>query len=230
MRLTNPWGAAALAVCALAACGEARDVVGFTGAQSSCASCHTAPDEGPPFRNRAGQLETAGSHDRHIAGGISAPIQCSECHVIPRGLAEPTHIDGVPTVTFAGTLARTGGAPATSCGTTYCHGGAFAGVNNIPLWFAAKPVDDTCGTCHGFPPASGLHVQHVGAEYGTGDPRPTVTCNDCHGALLRATHVNGIKNIVTNNLLQSYDPPTKTCSSVACHPSVGVSSGAAWPP
>jgi hypothetical protein len=155
---------------------------------------------------------SGGAHDRHIAGaGVTVPINCSECHVVPQSVGDPGHIDGAASISF-GPLARTGGLSPTSCGATHCHGG-FPGGNaaNAPAWFAAR--EEACGTCHSLPPPTGQHERHVGEG---------IACTACHGDLLRTTHVNGIVNIG----LETYSRPNRafpgTCTQVCHH------DGVAW--
>jgi predicted CxxxxCH...CXXCH cytochrome family protein len=213
-RVGSVWTAAAVA-CALAGCGESRSAPAAI-TQAGCAGCHSAPGEGPPFRDPSGSTDqgriTVGAHDAHLNGNISAPIACSECHTVPRTIGDPGHIEDSPDDLRFGPLARTGGASPTytppGCATVYCHG-SFAGGNgaNAPTWLAGAAAA-ACGTCHGLPPATGRHAEHVGVQVG-GTP---VTCNTCHGPVGNPTHVNGIKNVVITN----WDPEFRTCAQ-ACH-------------
>lgn len=217
MRLTNPWSVAAL-VCALAACDEARDVEGFTGAQSSCASCHSAPDEGPPFRDAEGgtspSLPSVGAHTAHLQADLSSPLECGACHTVPQTVSDPGHLeDRGPADVVFGALARARGASPTYGGATcavYCHG-QFTGGNagNTPSWLGG-PAAAECGTCHdAFPagPPTGEHARHVVGE--------SIACDTCHGPILQTTHVNGVVNLAV-----LFDPVTGTCQD--CHgPAIG---------
>jgi predicted CxxxxCH...CXXCH cytochrome family protein len=206
------WGAVAAAAFALAACNEARVAQSPLGADSSCAGCHTAPGEGPPFRDQTGSTDTnrvtVGAHDAHLHPELSSPFSCGECHKQPEKVGDPGHLDTIPpgTVQF-GPLAHTGGANPTyvrfGCQAVYCHGN-FRGGNrsNAPSWLGGAAVGQ-CGTCHDLPPPSGRHQIHFSVG---------VRCDQCHGPLLEATHVNGVVDVA----LPVYDPQFKTCAQ-ACH-------------
>lgn len=206
------WGAAAAAAMVLASCGEARTAQTPLAAASECASCHTAPGEGPPFRDQTGSTDphrlTVGAHDAHLHPDLSAPLSCAACHRVPQKVNDPGHLDALPPdVVQFGALARTGGANPTftnfGCQASYCHGN-FPGGNrdNAPSWLGGAAAGQ-CGTCHGLPPPSGRHPEHAAAG---------VRCDQCHGAFLPATHVNGVVDVA----LPQYDPQYKTCAQ-ACH-------------
>ena len=207
------WGTMAVAALALA-CGDARVAQTPLAAESVCASCHTAPGEGPPFRDQNGSTDphkiTVGAHDAHLHADIAASLSCSDCHKEPQTVTEPGHLDTVPpgTVQF-GTLARTGGANPTyqnqGCQASYCHGN-FKGGNraNAPKWLGG-PDAALCGSCHGLPPPSGRHPEHLAAA---------VSCDKCHGPILVSTHVNGTVDIGLSPDI--YNRQFKTCAQ-ACH-------------
>jgi predicted CxxxxCH...CXXCH cytochrome family protein len=220
-RVAWVWAAVAAAV-AIGGCGESRSAAAAAGAPSGCANCHSAPGEAAPFRDLAGLTDpaqrTVGAHDRHLHGSLSAPISCTACHTTPRSITDPGHLEDSPGDVSFGTLARTGGASPTyeappsgggqpSCSTVYCHG-AFPGGNagNAPVWTAART--EACGTCHELPPPTGRHVAHVGISFnGT-----AIQCSTCHGPVVPATHVNGVKNVA----IGIWQPATRTCAR-ACH-------------
>jgi predicted CxxxxCH...CXXCH cytochrome family protein len=218
-RVASVWSAAVVAW-ALAGCGESRGIAAPSGALAGCADCHTAPGEGPPFRDQTGSIDpgrlTVGAHDTHLHGNliapISSPISCGECHTVPRTVTDPGHLDDSPGDIAFGTLARTGGASpeyvAQGCAATYCHGN-FPGGNgaNAPTWLGGA-AQGACGTCHSLPPPTGSHSDHIG--------RPDITCTTCHGAFVQATHVNGVKNIA----LTVWNAGTRSCGQ-ACHESRG---------
>lgn len=149
-------------------------------------------------------------------GGVYKPIACSECHP---SYTSPTHRNGLPDVTFAAGTAATldgyapsdtpssGGTPATC--STYCHNGVGGGSVATWTWTGAAA---TCGSCHGFPPAShttvaanatacnGCHDGTVNAD-GTiniagglhidgvvegGESTGGVACGDCHSSIVTA--------------------------------------------
>jgi predicted CxxxxCH...CXXCH cytochrome family protein len=205
------WGTIGAAL-ALAACGKAREAQSPLGAQSDCASCHSAPGEGPPFRDQTGATDphrvTVGAHDAHVHAEIAGPFACGECHTVPQTVGQPGHLDTVPPATVKfGPLARTGGASPTysgfGCQASYCHGN-FPGGNrtNAPSWIGGASVGQ-CGTCHGLPPPSGRHPEHAAAG---------IRCDQCHGPFLQATHVNGKVDVA----LPAFNPQFKTCAQ-ACH-------------
>lgn len=214
-RVASVWAAAA-AVLAMAGCGEGRPAAAQLGGESGCAGCHSAPGEAPPFRDPSGSTDrarlTVGAHDAHLHGNLSAPIGCAECHTVPRTVADPGHLEESPGDLRFGTLARTGGVSPTyvqpSCSAVYCHGN-FSGGNpgNAPRWIGASG-QAACGTCHAIPPRTGEHEEHLGESSG-GTP---ITCNTCHGPLVAATHVNGVRNVA----LPAWNPQLRTCAQ-ACH-------------
>jgi predicted CxxxxCH...CXXCH cytochrome family protein len=220
-------GVAATAVAALcAACGDARNVstASPVGAESSCSGCHTAPGEGPPFRDQTGSTDpnrlTVGAHDAHLHGNLTSNITCGECHVVPRRVTDPGHMDAVPpqTVKFGG-LATTGGANPVyvnqGCAATYCHGTLPGGTVPTPKWLGGLSPN-ICDSCHGFPPATGRHVFHV---TGLG-----FTCTTCHGPVIPSTHVNGVVNVqltVNGVAVSGFTPGVgtqpPTCQTAQCH-------------
>jgi predicted CxxxxCH...CXXCH cytochrome family protein len=205
------WGAAVAAAVALAGCGDARTVqLEPLGAESNCASCHTAPGEPPPFRDQTGSTSisrvTVGAHDAHLHGTL-AVIDCGACHTVPRTISDPGHLDDSPNDIKFGAVATTGGANpsyvAFGCAATYCHGN-FPGGNrgNAPNWLGGDAAAQ-CGSCHGIPPPSGRHPEHASAG---------VRCDQCHGTFLTETHVNGVVNVTLSN----FDAKNLTCTQ-ACH-------------
>lgn len=212
MGRVGSWGAAAAAAFALAACGEGRVAQAPLAASSDCASCHTAPGEGPPFRDQTGSTDlsrrTVGAHDAHLHADLAAPLSCGDCHRVPQKINDPGHLDAVPPATVQfGPLARTGGASPTysgfGCQASYCHG-SFPGGNrtNAPGWLGGAAAGQ-CGTCHGLPPPSGRHPEHAAQG---------IRCDQCHGPFLQTTHVNGTVDVA----LPAFDPKFKTCAQ-ACH-------------
>ncbi len=208
------WEAAAAAAVtlAVAGCGDARVAQTPLAAASDCASCHTAPGEGPPFRDQTGSVDpnrlTVGAHDAHLHASFAAPLSCGDCHRVPVTVSDPGHLDTVPPATVQfGALARTGGAQPSyqqqGCAASYCHGN-FPGGNrtNAPRWLGGDAAGQ-CGTCHGLPPQSGRHPEHASEG---------VSCDRCHGPFLQANHVNGVVDVS----LTAYDRRFKTCGQ-ACH-------------
>jgi predicted CxxxxCH...CXXCH cytochrome family protein len=203
---------AAAAALWAAACGQSQPVVVQQGATSSCAGCHTAPGEGPPFRDQTGSIDpgrlTVGAHDAHLHGDLSSNVTCGDCHIVPRRVTDPGHMDTLPpaTVQFGG-LATTGGADPKyvnqGCAATYCHGNFFGGNRtNTPTWLGGESAA-LCTACHGQPPPTGRHPEHLAAG---------IRCDQCHGPLIASTHVNGVVDVS----LPQFDPKFKTCAQ-ACH-------------
>jgi hypothetical protein len=195
------------------ACGQAQVTEAPTGAASGCASCHTAPGEGPPFRDRTGSTDsnrlTVGSHNVHLAPIVSGVVACGSCHHVPKAVNQPGHMDAPPdeVVQFGG-LAKTGGVNpvwnGSSCAASYCHGNFPGGnTNNTPTWLpAASTTQVACGTCHGVPPPTGQHQLH----FSNG-----VDCAKCH-PFKPETHVNGVKDVS----IPSWDATARTCAA-SCH-------------
>jgi predicted CxxxxCH...CXXCH cytochrome family protein len=218
-------GAAAAAVIGLAGCGETRPVEAASSSVSAgCAGCHSAPDEAAPFRDQTGSTDpgrvTVGAHDAHLHPEadfgepvLTTPIACAECHTVPRTVTDPGHLEDAPTDLQFGALARTGGAEPVyedqGCSASYCHGN-FPGGNraNVLRWVGGPANQAACGTCHGLPPQSGRHPEHVGVVFG-GQP---VNCNTCHGPVAPGSHLNGVKTVI----IPQWDPQFAVCAQ-ACH-------------
>jgi predicted CxxxxCH...CXXCH cytochrome family protein len=148
-------------------------------ASMACNSCHGNVDNAAPPLDILGQsdttLVTVGAHQSHMVDGdIRLAIPCSECHVVPVAVDEPTHIDTSPAEITWGALATTGSltpdwniSSANLCSNTYCHGTTLAGGSNTtPDWTNTGGGETACGTCHGAPPPL-PHAQQL-------------TCNPCH--------------------------------------------------
>ncbi len=156
----------------------------------SCVGCHGSGDNPAPpvdvFGRSDPSLQTVGAHREHVEAlhKVSAPVACSECHLVPTQIHSPGHIDHLPpAVVFppdAGTLARADGAtpsynPSTATCTSYCHGSGAklsqdtsASVNRTPR-FNGGPGEAACGSCHGIPPQV------------PGHPAATLSqCANCH--------------------------------------------------
>lgn len=183
-----------------------------------CNTCHgNAANAAPPL-DLDGLSETTektvGAHQEHLmaASGISAAVDCEQCHEVPAVVSAAGHLDGDGTaeVTF-GPLARTDGllpapewdAGTETCDNTYCHGATLTGgTNKTPQWTKVDGSQDACGTCHGFPPPAphsgstacdGCHAETVSGgqiahpdKHIDGTVQVTVgtECNACHGSEL----------------------------------------------
>lgn len=163
------------------------------GQGSGCSACHGDATSPAPPRDTAGRtseaLASVGAHRAHLEARhhLRGPIACNECHQVPSSPLAPGHIDSaLPAEVFpdasVGVLARTDGAspaydPATvSCGSVYCHGAGTRASRDqaptripTPSWTGGTS-QAVCGSCHGIPPADGLH-----------SPTLTITgCARCH--------------------------------------------------
>ncbi len=180
-----------------------------------CTACHgTGMDPAPP-RALSGETSptvvAVGAHQAHLGAPhkLRGPIACTECHLVPKMVKDPGHIDSaLPAEVFpvgAGAIARSDGASPSwdhaqaKCGDVYCHGGgAKLGadqaptVNRTPTWTA--PGSIICGSCHGVPPRDGAHDASM----------KLADCARCHpktvdqsGAILvdgqgNSSHMNGV--------------------------------------
>jgi predicted CxxxxCH...CXXCH cytochrome family protein len=173
----------------------ATHVDGVVNADSArCTSCHGDASRIPataaaaPPNDLGGRFATTargvGAHQRHlVAGTLSPPIACTECHVVPTVMG---HANGAVEVTF-GPLAVTSAAPVWNgarCSNVYCHGASLrGGTLKAPLWTTVDGTQATCGTCHGVPPPA---------------PHPqTADCGSCHAGYTAASvdlskHVDGV--------------------------------------
>ena len=123
-----------------------------------CSGCHgSAESPAPPTDLAGNQFTTAlgvGAHQAHLraSSGLSLPIACTTCHVVPATIGAAGHLDadGVAEVLPALGWDRA----AQTCTTSRCHRDAR------PRWTATGDV--TCGSCHGIPPASPPHLPAMG--------------------------------------------------------------------
>jgi len=201
MRLPVPALIPALALAALAGCGDARPLAtGQAQGQSGCSLCHGSAANAAPPKALNGDTDTAargvGAHQSHVTDGVlHKAFGCIECHPTPDRPTSPGHADGTVDVRF-GALAATG--PATpvwsgaTCASVYCHGATIAGGSKkTPTWTSVGTGEAACGTCHGVPPPNATH---------TGVPANATACAGCHPATVLASgqidvgggkHVNG---------------------------------------
>jgi len=196
-----------------------------------------------PPRGSQGETGTTalavGAHQRHVgaANALSSPIACTECH--PSLPADLAHVNGGPVpVSLGGALATQGGVQGTwsspTCSATYCHGNYVVngtlspgGSAKTPTWTTVDGSFAGCGSCHGAPPSTGLHIYHLGQG---------LNCSDCHqgiatgsggaapisnGTILpggRSLHVNGAVNVVLSTG-RTWDGTGwfSGCGSAGCH-------------
>lgn len=171
-----------------------------------CGSCHGTEGNPAPPQGTKGQTATSdpsvGAHREHLTrGAIRAPLECSECHVVPETIGAPGHIDGQAMLSF-GALASHNGATPTwnrgelTCAGSYCHG------PSVPRWTQVDGTFSKCDACHGNPPAP-PHPQgrqcagcHGDTIYPTGAINldrgwhldghvdfGAIQCSSCHGDL-----------------------------------------------
>ncbi|MCB9550001.1 MAG: CxxxxCH/CxxCH domain-containing protein [Myxococcales bacterium] len=115
-----------------------------------CDACHGSDGNPAPPRDLAGNEATSfrgvGAHQAHLAPASSAPVACATCHVVPRRVDVPGHVEdatpGVAEVVLAAEAGPDATYAAGRCADTRCHGG------DTPAWTGDAP----CGSCHGLPP------------------------------------------------------------------------------
>jgi predicted CxxxxCH...CXXCH cytochrome family protein len=116
---------------------------------------------------------TTAAHPGHQnPTGLTLPLACTNCHIVPATILDPVHLDGTVHVTFAGLATARGAQPVwngTTCTNVACHGANLADPAAVPAWDDASGAQARCGACHGIPPS-----QHTTA---TGCNR-----SDCHGS------------------------------------------------
>ena len=180
-----------------------RLVVPFLAVLLVLAGCNGRPasegdDNGQPI---------TGAHPIHLAGPISQPLSCGECHAPNWDVVFPA---------YTGSLARANGAnPSLSisnltCSNVYCHAGGatavvFRGATPAPVWNPPTSLTG-CQGCHATPGGVAATPWHPAVATG-------VQCAMCHpgytnSTVNRAVHVNGVVN------LQPTDIGT---SCAACH-------------
>ncbi|HEY6004579.1 MAG TPA: CxxxxCH/CxxCH domain-containing protein, partial [Anaeromyxobacter sp.] len=235
-------------------CGSCHDrslPAGVASWRTNCVMCHggEADQTGAPPRatwGRAGDPVRVGAHRSHVgaAHALAEPLGCEACHAKPADALDAGHVDG-PTATVAfGGLASKGTAPAWSrgeatCSSTYCHGATLAGgTNTSPIWTVLDGTQAACGTCHGNPPATGRHGQHVISW--------SVPCFACHPRVAGrpfdpSLHVNGTKDMNRSPDASVYGgfadwdpgaagPGTLTGTATGCHGATNYWTGAPPPP
>jgi predicted CxxxxCH...CXXCH cytochrome family protein len=139
---------------------------------SGCSACHGSESSPAPPRDLSGNtFITAigvGAHRAHLRApsGLSAPIACTACHVVPSSVLSPGHIDSTGPAEVVAALAWDRGSA--TCATAWCHGDAR------PRW--TETGGAACGTCHAAPPTSAPHTAGMSLP----------TCAGCHPATMDA--------------------------------------------
>jgi predicted CxxxxCH...CXXCH cytochrome family protein len=190
----------------------------------ACWACHGSAGDPAPPRDLSGNADPTaigvGAHAAHLGAThrLSAPVLCSDCHLVPKTISDPGHVDhDLPAIVFpqgilAGSLSAADNAtPAwdhagARCANVYCHGGGAmlatdraAGLERTPLWTGGTG-EAACGACHGVPPVDASHQSSMTLDH----------CADCHpktmdasGAIivtgppgaLASTHINGVVDV-----------------------------------
>ncbi len=189
-------------------------VSGFPYSTVLCETCHGSATTNPFYstaipKNSLTTDAKTGAHTAHLSGAsnISSAIACLECHTVPATTNASGHMDGTAQLTF-GTLAKSQTTSATSCATTWCHGGNTtllpqnSTARTAPVWnapFVKTSVLGTggpagtsgsgyCAQCHGYPPLTANHTAKTAS-----------TCIGCHPHLNadaltfndKTKHING---------------------------------------
>lgn len=115
-----------------------------------CGACHGQGDSAWP---------STGAHAAHANPGLSSPIACTTCHVVPQNVKDPGHLHTdttKPELHFGGLAAARGATPSwdgTTCTNVACHGFAMpGGTLKAPAWQDKSGAPAQCGACHAAPP------------------------------------------------------------------------------
>jgi predicted CxxxxCH...CXXCH cytochrome family protein len=144
-------------------------------AGTDCGVCHGAPNSGADWFDTHGSRDAGapgvGAHAAHLTTDLRGPIACNECHIVPKTVFDPGHIDTPPAKVFpagwdGGAAALDGVVPsfdstALTCN-VYCHGTGelltsrdHANVIRAPVWNLGESQEQCGGACHGAPPQDG---------------------------------------------------------------------------
>ena len=180
-----------------------------------CIDCHGDLTSAAPPRDTLGNVDTGapgvGAHRSHLRNiGLFRPGRCEDCHVVPVGVDDLSHADGLPAELVWGEIPQADGANPVYAGgtcTNYCHGETLNGGSiGAPVWTTVDGSQAFCGSCHGMPPGGG-HPQ-------------SNDCGSCHrqvmtpaGAFLNpALHVDGIVEVDIVGCVGCHDLPPQTGS------------------
>jgi predicted CxxxxCH...CXXCH cytochrome family protein len=163
--------------------------IDIKGGLDHCTGCHGSGDDPMP---------QTPAHLLHRKPLFTTPIDCVECHVVPKHVTDPGHLDiGTKTpadVNFGPRASARNRHPTYENGTcrdVACHGaGLVDGIERALRW-DDRPVQ-RCSGCHGLPPAA-PHPQDGncasvichGSEVGESSIGPTIT------AAGLAKHIDG---------------------------------------
>jgi len=149
----------------------------------SCTACHGGDNgNAAPPRDLEGNTSTSaigvGAHQSHLTvpDGLSAPMLCGDCHLVPATVLSAGHIlTGQPPSVFPATIDLTSKAYADgarpvwdltngTCSNTYCHGGGQGlladtspSIRRTLNWTDVGQNAVVCGSCHGIPPVDASH-------------------------------------------------------------------------
>ncbi|MEO6600941.1 MAG: CxxxxCH/CxxCH domain-containing protein [Polyangiaceae bacterium] len=134
---------------------------------TGCIVCHGAVTPAPPVDvsgNTSTNAVGVGAHQTHVLGTLrSRPVPCEECHVVPKNVDDPGHLDSAlpAELRFSGAALAFGAKPAFAqgaCTNTSCHGAVFpsgdasGATNPAPVWTTVDGTQAKCGSCHSLPP------------------------------------------------------------------------------
>lgn len=150
----------------LAIAGRHLDGAVDVGLTSGCSGCHGDASSPAPPRDLSGATATSalgvGAHRAHLDGThrLRGPIACATCHRVPANLLDAGHLDTAGPAEVEASLGWD--RDTQSCASAWCHGPAR------PRWTSSGQV--SCGSCHGVPPADGVHAPGL----------PLTACAGCH--------------------------------------------------
>jgi len=137
-----------------------------------------------------------GAHQAHMTDTTYTTAyeqDCSLCHRQIEGFDDPRHRDGIDILfgdpaTNGGEVTPEWDSASETCSDVYCHGNMPLGLNPDMIWNQVGAGQDSCGTCHGLPPAP-PHAQ-------------IPNCNLCHSSVVddeyniinKELHINGETN------------------------------------
>ncbi|MBD3290514.1 CxxxxCH/CxxCH domain-containing protein, partial [candidate division KSB1 bacterium] len=190
-----------------------------------CTGCHGGVDNNtgsPPVDlngNTAVTNTGVGAHTAHVSDPTwGRSFDCQECHIKPADVNAAGHVDSNPPAEIVwGDLATTEGQSpdwnGTTCANVYCHGSSLAGGSQLqPNWSTTDDLN--CDACHGLPPMTGAHEQHLAGS--------DVECSSCHaGYVINSEvndqqHVNGMRDVqLDTDIGGTY--ANGVCSDVRCH-------------
>ena len=155
-----------------------------------CGACHGRGDDPWPSTD---------AHGAHRQPSVTAPVACEDCHIVPRSVIAPRHLDGMVTIAMAGRAIDRGAAPnwdGHTCTSVACHGARLVDPPAVvPTWTDGTGAARGCDACHRLPP-----TQHTAST----------SCDraECHGSEIVRTgaslsisesgkliHVNGVIDV-----------------------------------